>query len=251
MKNQALNQPIIGITTNLYPIETGCFKGRDRIGINHDYIQAIEKASGVPLVLPIVRSKIAIQRQAELIDGLILSGGDDVSPLYYGEEPHSHLDTFCPERDHHELELIRAVFQLGKPIFGICRGLQLLNVAFGGTLHQDIPQALPQSLQHTQKARPDDATHTVDLMPGTFLHRLFGETQLLTNSFHHQAIKEIAPQFTINAYTKDGLIEGFEREEPSFILGVQWHPETMIIKHPQMQKLFDALIQAVRRSMVV
>jgi putative glutamine amidotransferase len=204
----------------------------------------LNKRGGIPLILPIVENPTHIQRQIELVDGVLLSGGYDVCPLYYGEEPAPYLENSCREHDVYELELIRLAQQLRKPLLGICRGLQLLNVAFGGTLYQDIPTALPAALQHHQKAKPEEAMHTVELVEGTLLHQLMGTSTLLTNSYHHQAVKELAPGFRVNARTKDGIVEGIEKIGESWMLGVQWHPEFMVHKHVQMLKLFQALTEA-------
>lgn len=236
--------PLIGISATLLMVESGSFIGRERTAVVHDYIQAVQQAGGVPLVLPIIEGKELVHQQMECVDGLLLSGGYDVCPLLYGEEPMYGLETVCLERDAYELELVKEALRLKKPIFGICRGLQLLNVAFGGTLYQDIRFALPSALQHNQKAKPEDVTHSVTILPETHLHQIMQESSLLTNSFHHQTIKNLAPGLTVNAQTIDGVIEGIEGQEDLFVLGVQWHPELMIGKHPEMLKLFQAFIDA-------
>lgn len=238
--------PVIGISANLLSIESGAFQGRERAAVGYDYVQAVKIAGGIPLILPIVEEEHAVQRQVELIDGLLLSGGYDVSPSHYGEEPQRYLGEICPERDAYELALVNVTYASEKPIFGICRGLQLLNVAFGGTLYQDIPHALPASLQHGQKAKPEEATHTVELVEGSLLQQVMKAATLLTNSYHHQAIKELAPGFKVNARAKDGVIEGIEKIGDLFILAVQWHPELMIMKHMQMQCLFQGLVEAAK-----
>jgi putative glutamine amidotransferase len=239
---------LIGISSSLFKIETGPFIGRERAAVGYDYVQAIKQAGGIPFILPIVENPTHIQRQIELVDGVLLSGGYDVWPLHYGEEPMPCLENICPQRDVYELELIRLAQQLSKPLLGICRGLQLLNVAFGGTLYQDIMAALPAALQHHQKAKPEEAMHTVELVEGTLLHQMMGTSTLLTNSYHHQAVKELAPGFRVNARAKDGLVEGIEKVGESWMLGVQWHPEFMVNKHVQMRKLFQALVEAASFS---
>lgn len=244
-----LNQkksPIIGISANLLTIESGAFQGRERAAVGYDYVQAVKLAGGIPLILPIVEETQAVQSQVALIDGLLLSGGYDVSPLNYGEEPQRYLEETRPERDAYELALINVAYASQKPILGICRGLQLLNVAFGGTLYQDIPHAFSTSLQHSQKAKPEEATHTVELVEGSLLQQIMKTSTLLTNSYHHQAIKELAPGFQVNARAKDHVIEGIEKIGDLFILAVQWHPELMILKYTQMQRLFQGLVEAAR-----
>lgn len=248
MKNHTQpKSPLIGISATLLTIESGSLMGRERVAVGYDYIEAIRLAGGIPIVLPIVEGKEFIQQQMQLVDALLLSGGYDVSPLFYDEEPKRGLEAICTDRDLYEIQLLQVARETHKPIFGICRGIQLLNVALGGTLYQDIGMALPAALQHSQKAKPEEATHTVALVPCTRLHRIMEEDLILTNSLHHQAIKDLAPGLIANAYTKDGLIEGVEGESDLFILGVQWHPELMCGKHPKMLKLFHALIEAARQ----
>jgi putative glutamine amidotransferase len=176
----------------------------------------------------------------------VLSGGQDVHPHHYGEEPSQRLEEVCPQRDIYEIELIRCSCALNKPLLGICRGLQLMNVAFGGSLYQDIPHAMPDALQHSQNANPDVATQTIELVEGTILQKLIGQPLLLANSFHHQAIKQLAPGFRVSARAKDGIIEGIEKEGDFFTLAVQWHPELMFMQHASMQRLFHGFVEAAR-----
>ncbi|MFI0435873.1 MAG: gamma-glutamyl-gamma-aminobutyrate hydrolase family protein [Parachlamydiaceae bacterium] len=239
--------PIIGISATLLTIETGCFIGKERIAVLRDYIDAIALTGGIPIVLPVVEGKDQIEKQMSLVDGLLLSGGYDVSPLFYNEEPQRWLETIRPQRDLYEFELVDVAKKAGKPMFGICRGAQLLNVAFGGTLYQDIGAFFPSAFQHHQTAKPDEAIHSVQISSGSKLSSILGKETLLTNSFHHQSIKDIAPELVENARTFDGIIEGIEGKGEHFVLGVQWHPELMVGKHPIMLSLFRAFIEASRR----
>lgn len=245
--SKKLEHPIIGISANILTIENGCFMGRERTFVGYDYVQAIKNAGGIPVVLPFVEGKEKISRQIELIDGLLLSGGQDIHPHHYGEEPSQRLEEVCPQRDIFEIELVRSAGTLNKPILGICRGLQLMNVAFGGSLFQDIPYAMPDALQHSQNANPEVATQTIELVEGTILQNLIGQSLLLANSYHHQAIKELAPGFRISARAKDGIVEAIEKEGNFFTLGVQWHPELMFLQHSSMQRLFQGFIEAARK----
>ena len=170
---------------------------------------------------------VNLDHYAQALDGLVLQGGNDVAPQGYGEEP-LHPDWGGdPLRDAYEMALIRAFVQAGKPVFGICRGLQLLNVCFGGTLLQDIRTQVPQALDHRQPGRYEDHFHAVEFVPGTHLASLYpGQVQATTNSIHHQGIKDLAPGFVVEARCpEDGLIEAVRRPGPGFVAGVQWHPE--------------------------
>lgn len=242
----AKNHPVIGISASLLTIESGCFMGRERAFVGDDYVQAIKRVGGIPIVLPIVDAKEAMSCHVELIDGLVLSGGQDVHPHHYGEEPSQHLGTVCLQRDDYELGLIRTAHAKKKPILGICRGLQLMNVAFGGSLYQDISQAMPEALQHQQLSHPEEASQRIELVEGSMLHEIMGTAQLVANTFHHQAIKQLAPGFSVSARAKDGVIEGIEKGGDLFTLGVQWHPELMYMNHSTMERLFQAFVQAAR-----
>lgn len=233
-------KPIIGILTNIFTIEEGQFAGMERIYVNREYVKTILKAGGIPVMLPIIEDLETICKQIENIDGLLLSGGQDLHPHHYNEEPSPKIGTICLERDRYEIAAVRHASSLNIPIFGVCRGLQLLNVVFGGSLHQDIPG-------HSQKMKREEAFHTIEIVPGTKMHKIFGAEKVKTNSFHHQAVKHLAPGFRATACANDGTIEGIERIEGSFVMGVQWHPEMMVNLHPEMQKLFDAFVAEARQ----
>lgn len=239
--------PIIGITANHLFIDSGSYKGHQRVAVVQDYIKAIIKAGAVPLVLPTAAPANIIHQHLAIIDGLILSGGNDIQAHLFGEEPHRLTDECCPERDHYEITLAQLAAKQRKPILGICRGLQLLNVAFGGTLYQDLSLFSPNVHQHTQKAPTYAASHSVDIIKGTMLHQVFGCDTVQTNSFHHQGIKALADGFVVNAKSKDGVIEGIEKMDESYMLGVQWHPEFMVEHHPSMLDLFHHFVKATHR----
>ena len=240
--------PIIGISSALLPIDSGSFMGRERVCVVRDYIEAIRLSEGVPILLPVLNDHQMIERQMQLIDGLLLTGGADVAPFFYKEEPSFKLGPVSVGRDRHEFHLLEAAVRLQKPVFGICRGLQVINVAFGGTLYQDIESSLPTSLQHYQMAKPEDPWHAVALAPDSKLRGILESECVMANSFHHQAIKDLAPGLIACARAPDGLIEGVEGVEHPFILGVQWHPELMFEKEPKMLVLFKALVNAARKS---
>ncbi len=175
----------------------------------------------------VLRSDLDLSHYAQALDGLVLQGGNDVAPQHYGEEP-MHADWQGDRvRDLYEMELIRAFVAAGKPVFGICRGLQLLNVTFGGTLFQDIQTQHPGALDHRQLGKYEQHFHRIHFVPGTHLAGLFPDQPwATTNSIHHQGIKDLAPGFVIEARCPDdGMIEAIRRPGPGFVAGVQWHPE--------------------------
>ncbi|WP_094603753.1 Putative glutamine amidotransferase [Sporomusa silvacetica DSM 10669] len=237
-------KPLIGITTSLFLTEGGIMNGTKRQFVSDAYIQAVLCAGGVPVLLPIIAEQAAIVEQIAAVDGLLLSGGGDIQPQIFGEEPMRGLGTVLPERDTHELELVKLALASGKPVLGICRGCQLLNVALGGSIDQHLTEA---TVQHDQQSPGDYAGHTVILEHDSRLAGIWGDT-VMTNSFHHQAIKAVAPGLWITARAKDGVIEAVEHETAPFAVGVQWHPELMIYKNPAMLALFTAFVNTANRK---
>ncbi|EGO64975.1 gamma-glutamyl-gamma-aminobutyrate hydrolase family protein [Acetonema longum] len=238
-------KPIIGITCSTIPMEGAVTSGIARACVNMDYITAVTLAGGVPLLLPPITDETIVREQILAIDGLILSGGPDVDPLLFGEEPLEKLGTVNHYRDRHELLAIQAAEDSRKPMLGICRGIQMLNIAYGGTLYQDLSQIEGCSIKHSQTTAQRDALwHTADLEPASALAGILGQTQLPVNSYHHQALKAVAPGFNVTARSKDGVIEAIERPGELFVLGVQWHPEILAATNPAMLALFRAFIHA-------
>lgn len=241
-KENIMKKPIIGIVGNLLIDQGGMFPGYERAYVNKDYVKSVEKAGGAPVILPLVSDYEVVKIQIEAMDSIIISGGFDVNPLIYGEEPSQKQGFLCPERDEYDLMVIKAAMELNKPILGICRGLQILNVALGGTMYQDLSLIEGCYIKHVQESRPEVAGHTVKVEEGTKLYSIFGE-KIITNSFHHQAIKDLAPGFKVAARAKDGVIEAIEKEE-GFVVGIQWHPEMMAGKDNElMLSLFEEFVE--------
>lgn len=209
---EAHHQPIIGITANYVD---GDAKLCDR------YYQQVVRAGGTPVLIPPVADTSVIINTLEQLDGLLLTGGADFNPLWGGEEPLPQLQGINATRDLPELLITRLAFNRQIPILGICRGIQTLAMALGGSVHQDIPQ---KSIKHSQDAGRAERTHSVRTEPGSVLRDIYGE-QTFVNSFHHQAVKEAGPHFQVTATAPDGVIEGMESKEFKPVLGVQWHPE--------------------------
>ena len=226
--------PIIGLTGNFRDGDCTLAEG---------YYQSVLKAGGTPFILPPFEETDALIQALESIDGLLLTGGADINPLYLNEEPIKELHGINPRRDYQELMLTKLAADRQIPILGICRGIQTLMAALGGTLYQDIHSQMEGTrIKHDQDLDRSYASHTVTIEKGTLLHRLFQTDTLAVNSFHHQAVKEVAPGFQVCAYSSDGVIEAVESTAYKSILGVQWHPECFILRGDEcMMPLFQWL----------
>jgi membrane dipeptidase len=223
---EAHRRPIIGITGNYG--DKGCELARG-------YYESVIRSGGVPVVIPPYDDQETIIGTLEHIDGLLLSGGGDMNPLFAGEEPSPKLHSINAERDLPELLTINLAYNRQIPILGICRGIQMLACALGGTIHQDI---FNPTVKHSQDLDRSQPSHTVAVSGGTLLNRIYGEEKLYVNSFHHQAVKETGPRFVVGATAPDGTIEEIESSEYKSVIGVQWHPECLESGKP----LFDWLI---------
>lgn len=198
----------------------------------HDVKEAFIKLGAIPLIIafPDDVSKVdqLAQDYVQLIDGLMLPGGPDVDPTFYGEEPHPKIGMTLYQKDRFEIALIKAALAADKPIFGICRGIQIMNVAMGGTLYQDLESQYPElKIQHPQATLGQFATHHVELTAGSKLAKLYGQSTIKVNSRHHQAVKAVGKGLKVTAVAPDGVIEGMESTDTDLFLGVQWHPENM------------------------
>ena len=217
---------IIGIVPNENLIKDDLLLGASRTYINSYYIELLLKASAIPIILPLTTDIDILNAIIEKIDGVIISGGGDINPLLYGESQLPLLRDISDKRDSVDLKVIEIAKANNKGILGICRGCQILNIAFGGTLYQDISYKEGICYNHFQKNSQSEPSHEITLKEGSFLHHVFGNSTLV-NSLHHQSIKDIGKNLTITARSKDGVIEGIEYDGSPFILGVQWHPEMM------------------------
>ena len=238
-----VNAPRIGVTG-----VTRAVLGADRSGVNSAYVRAVLRAGGIPLILVPL---IGVEYNGPIldaIDGLLLTGGEDVDPAFYGHEPHPALESVDQVRDAFELALFHDAWARRMPVLAICRGIQLVNVALGGSLWQDIPAERPGALLHRQPDGRDARTHDVNIAPGSRLAMALGTTRCEVNSFHHQSIRDLAPGLVITARAPDGEIEGVETTPPDpWLLAVQWHPEEFH-HHDEAPDhgLFDALIREAR-----
>ncbi|MCY7009144.1 gamma-glutamyl-gamma-aminobutyrate hydrolase family protein [Fusobacterium simiae] len=241
-----MKKPIIGISASMiYEEKDELFLGDKYSCVAYSYIDAVYKSGGIPVTLPILKDVSAIREQVKLLDGLILSGGRDVDPHFYGEEPLEKLEAIFPERDVHETALIKAAIDLKKPIFAICRGMQILNVTYGGNLYQDISYAPGEHIKHYQIGSPYQATHSIKIDKHSTLFRMADKLEVeRVNSFHHQALKKVADRLKVVATAPDGIIEAVEgeNEDGLFIIGVQFHPEMMYDKSTFARGMFKKFI---------
>jgi putative glutamine amidotransferase len=241
------NAPLIGITGHV----TETSAGYKVVAAGQAYVDAVRLAGGFPVVLPPVSELEPIIESLGLVDGLLFTGGKDVDPAAYGETILNAKVVVEPERDAFELPLARESVARDYPVLAICRGVQVLNVALGGTLWQDIPIQVPESeIHHYQKAARSETTHSIEVTRDSLLGDLAGMANgavLQANSFHHQAARVLAPSLVPVAYSPDGIVEAVELPNHEFVLGVQWHPEHLVEEHPSHRRLFEGLVAAARR----
>jgi putative glutamine amidotransferase len=246
--------PRIGITGSVAPHRIGT----RRAFLNEPYLTGVRDAGGLPLVLTPAHQGESLRALYEWLDGLMLTGGEDVEPARYGEAVRHPSVESVPERDALEFQLIEWALADGLPVLAICRGIQVLNVALGGTLSQDLATepGHPGGVAHNQAALDPPVprvqpSHPVTVLPGSFLAGLVGEGERAVNSMHHQGIKALAPALVPVGHAPDGLVEAVEAEDPApsgFLVGVQWHPEELARGgDPASRRLFEALVTAAAK----
>ena len=216
------------------------------ITVNQDYLNAIIRAGAAPVLLPMTDDESVQAALVARLDGLLLSGGPDVDPVLYGEEKLPCCGEILAVRDAMELSLFRKALKAGLPVLGICRGLQVMNVALGGTLYQDIATQLPGAIKHPCYDTPRDKVHEVTVTESSRLHRVSGTTHFSVNSRHHQGVKKLGNGLVATAYSEDGLIEAFECPAEKFVMAVQWHPESLSDRYPEAQAIFNAFAEACK-----
>lgn len=237
--------PVIGVT---------CGSGGENgpMSLDMDYTRAISDAGGLPLVIPPDLPGESLAPLLEILDGLLLSGGPDVDPVHFGEEPQPGMGRIDPERDRIELALARLALESGLPILGICRGAQVLNIAGGGDIFQDLPSRAEPVLRHVQPPTPMTyATHSIRVEGGTRLAAITGRHALRVNSWHHQAVRGVAPGFAVSATAEDGVVEAIELAGKPFVMGLQFHPESMAKGGSHVAPLlFEAFVKSCRQPPV-
>lgn len=220
-------QPRIGISGSHMIDGGGMFPGYKRSYVNDDYITSVIRAGGIPFILPFTEDESVVKEMMQHVDGLLLSGGHDLYPLYYGEEPLQGIGDVWPERDVFDFTLLREAKERQLPIMGICRGHQIVNVFHGGTLYQDLKYDPNCTIKHSQNQRAELATHTVLIDEDSRVANIIGTTEVLTNSHHHQTVRRIGEGLRVTGRAKDGTIEIMEGTDYPYLMTYQFHPEMM------------------------
>jgi len=241
-------KPVIGIISGLTDISTDSpFKGCKMHSCVSSYIDAIEKNDGIPLLIPVLKNfdSDTISSILKKIDGLLIPGGIDVNPKLYNEKVSSKCGNFNDVYNIFQLSILKTAFSINLPILGICRGIQLINVSLGGSLYQDNSLRPENSIiNHRCLENCQDPIHTICIKKDTLMYEIFEQTSINVNSIHHQSIKTLGHNLTVSAISEDNVIETVENKNKKFLLAVQFHPEVLRIKHPEMNKIFSAFIKS-------
>ena len=242
-----MKKPIIGVSGSWITDQGGMFPGYHRSYVNDDYISSVTMAGGVPYIVPFNEDPEVTKAQVEQLDGLILSGGHDVSPEFYNQEPQQQLGEIWPERDKFDFALIAAAEEKGIPILGICRGAQILAVYHGGNLYQDLSLYPKEVLKHEQGHTPTLKSHSVMIQDGSIFQKIFQTNEMMVNSFHHQLIGTLPEFLQAEVHAKDSVIEGFVNTKyPNLEIAIQWHPEMLHRVDPKMMRLFEYFIKQAK-----
>ena len=234
-----MKKPLIGITPAYNTTKM-------QYDLPPSYTNAIIKSGGIPVILPYTSDPEIMQQLVDTCDGFLYSGGHDVAPWVYGADPWYGLDILAPLRDMTEVALFKPAFASKKPMFGICRGMQMINCCLGGTLYQDLPTdyVKPEEILHCQKEIPVKPTHGVQIVSGSPLEKIAGLTEIQVNSFHHQAVKDLGKGLQVTATASDGMIESAYLPDHPYLCLVQWHPEELFPHCKVSQALFEHFVKA-------
>jgi len=236
-----MRKPLIGLTP-AHDTESGDIKARPT------YMQALKAAGAIPVVMPLDAPEEDLKQLSQDLDGFLFTGGPDVHPFLFGEETQAHCGNVSAARDQMEISLLPMIMELKKPVLGICRGIQVLNIALGGDIWQDIPSQVTREfpLAHSQPFHYDMPCHTVAISEDSLLAQISGSSSIKVNSMHHQAVRNLAPGLIASAYSLDHLIEALEMPGYPFFIGVQWHPEYLWEKKGEAFRLFQTFVKACK-----
>lgn len=231
-------KPIIGVFAEV--------DEEKKSGVMAPYISAIEKSGGIPMLLPYVESDETLESFMEICQGFFFTGGADIHPMRYGEEMKETCGELQVHRDDLEFRAFEMVMRTGKPILAICRGAQLINIALGGSLYQDLPSELPTHISHRQTEPKFSPAHSVNVLADTPLWNLMQKERMTANSFHHQAVKELGRGLTLAALADDGIVEAFWMESHPYLRAYQWHPERLFEIDADNRLIFADFVGACR-----
>lgn len=238
-----MRKPVIAITPQ-YDI------ANKRVKIEDCYLKAIKASGGVGILLPLYQDAKDLKEIVEFADGFLYTGGPDMNPFYFHEEALPECGTIVKDRDQLEYDLLPYIIETRKPVLGICRGIQVLNITLGGDIFQDIPSQYENELRiaHYQKASGVTKTHYVHITEDSLLSKIIGKESIAVNSYHHQAVRRIGTDLTIAAIANDGIVEAVSMENHRFFLGLQWHPEELYDEDEDSRKIFDAFVAACQAN---
>ena len=244
-----MTRPLIGVTTQTLQAIDGIPEGLPHsVVMNQRYYHAVAMAGAAPVLIPLLDDVETLRAIYERMDGVVIPGGVDVDPAAFGETPHERLGRIDPARDRVEIQLVKWAVEDEKPVLGLCRGLQVINVALGGTLYQDLETEYPNAIKHDYFPNygfaRDHLAHEVAVHAGSRMRHALAGSAVPVNSMHHQGIKALAGSLVASAVAPDGLIEGAESPNDAFVVGVQWHPEVFELSEPSSGKLFTDFVQA-------
>ena len=232
-----MSKPIIGVMP-LWDDE------KDSLWMLPGYFDGLTQAGGIPIMLPLTSDAPELDQLIEMCNGFLFTGGHDVSPDLYGESALNGVVSSCRKRDEMELYILKKAIEADKPVLGICRGIQFINAALGGTLYQDIPTQFETDTEHHQNPPYDIPVHKINVIKDSPLYKYIGAEQIEVNSYHHQAVKEVAPDLKVMAVSEDGLVEALYLPQHHFLWAVQWHPEFSYKTDGNSRKLFQIFIEA-------
>lgn len=238
----------IAVAAGIGVDEEAPFQGAPLLYVNEDYTRSLDAAGAMPLVICPSKDVNRLREALGFCDALVLTGGADVDPFYYAEEPHRLCHELSPRRDEFEWQILKLADELQKPILGVCRGLQVMNVFYGGTLWQDL-SLFDSTIAHQGLGNPERPLHSLEVAEGSFLARAFGSEKVRVNSFHHQAVKDVAPGFKVIAKAKDGVVEAIESTSGPLRVAVQWHPEMMSAGDHQAQQFFKTFVAELQAGL--